>query len=98
MRSKGAVVTCGTAKSIVEAIVKVKMPSLMNHPGGSVVKIDKSLVRSIFRRMKFVKRVGTKSTKSEVKNLEEQVRNSCFISPVQIISRIVLENSLSKYC
>ena len=71
------------------------MPSLLEHLGGSVVTIDMPLVQSIFKRINFVKRKGTKSTKAEVKNAEEEVST---LIPFQLIERFSVGATLQGCC
>ena len=73
MRNRGAIVTNTIAIAIMKAVVQCEMPTLLYGPGGSLVTSDISLSRSLFRRMNWVIRKGTKSTKCDRSDVEEQV-------------------------
>ena len=62
-RANGGVVNIRTVTAAAEGILKKFAKHRLRQFGGPVV-IDKSLARSILRRMGFVKRKGTKATKT----------------------------------
>ncbi|WAR07101.1 hypothetical protein MAR_017059 [Mya arenaria] len=80
MRVSGGVVNIRTVRAAAEGIMKKYARHKLRQFGGHVA-VEKSLARSILRRMGFVKRKGTKATKTLSADLED-IKDT-FVSKVQ---------------